>query len=43
MLKFDKERGFPVQVGVILGLRISVYRFREHVYDVKVNHRLQFL
>lgn len=35
MFTFDKGRVFPVQVEVILGLGCAVY-------DVKVNHRLQF-
>lgn len=41
MFRFDKGRGLTVQVGAILGLRFSEF-VREHVYDVKVNHRLQF-
>lgn len=39
MFKFDKGRGFPVQVGVILGLGLSIC----WLGNMKVNHRLQIL
>lgn len=41
-VQFDKRESFSSPSGCNFGIRICCMLVRGHVYDVKVNHRLQF-